>query len=336
MVVGGNKVAVVTKGIEGNLADSSFFDIMREVALPKLTGILKVNTTGKRTYRFYFRKGILIYSENSKERTEKRVLKMVRNSGLITRETFVKAEKKKSKMLKSLLEILIDQGHVSMLLYSKIINTVLRINIIDVMLAAKGTYSFDERKTIREVHGIRAVDIKTVQVLSNCLDSSENRKAVSYIMKHLYSNVSENSNADYLSVDKPFIQNFLITEQDFIKYVSKAAQDFSKGAWKVQSRLRSSKNISVATLYFFRTFIFAGICAFLYLATMTNTFKVEKEHRSIKDFYFFKVSLLMSLVSFEAGDTPSAERALESGLINMNDIKHSGYKIKGAGNAKKN
>lgn len=318
-------IAVPTQGIEGNLSESSFFDIMREITLPKLTGILRVTFSGK-TYRFYFRGGILIYSENSRERTEKKVLKMVRNSGLISRETFVKSEKKKSKMLKSLLEILIDQGHVSMLLYSKIINTVLRMNIVDVMLQKKGTYCFEEKKSIREIHGVRTVDIKTVQVLSSCLDKQKNRKAMASVMKNLYSNVTEKTDADYLTVGKPFIQNFLATEIDFLKYISKSSEDYAKGGWIVQSKFSSSKTINMLTLYFFRAFVFSGIFVFLYLATMTNTFKVEKEHRSIKDFYFFKVSLLTSLVSFETGEKPSVEKTIESGLLSKEEVKHSGYK----------
>ena len=253
---------------------------------------------------------------------------MVRRSGLITRDTFVIAEKKKSHMLKSLLEILIDQGHVSMLLYSKIINTVLRMNIADVMLAKKGKYSFEEKKSIREVHGVRTVDIQMVQTLSSTIDTKENKKAAVFIIKHLYSNVSDNSGANYLSVDKPFIQNYLITEQDFLKYMSKAAEDYAKGKWKMQSRLLSSRTISAATLYFFRAVVFAGICVFLYLATMTNTFKVDKEHRSIKDFYFFKVSLLTALVSFESGGTPSVEKTVETGLLKKDEVIRSGYKIK--------
>jgi len=319
------KIAVPTQEIEGNLSESSFFDIMRDIALPKLTGILRI-TFSRKTYRFYFRGGVLIYSENSRERTEKKVLKIVRNSGLISRETFVKSEKKKSTMLRSLLEILIDQGHVSMLLYSKIINTVLRMNIVDVMLAKKGAYCFEEKKSIREVHGVRTVDIKAVQVVSSCLDKQENRKAMAKVMKNLYGNVTEKTDADYLTVGKPFIQNFFATEIDFLKYISKATQDYAKGAWTVQSKLSSSKTINALTLYFFRAFVFLGIFFFLYLATMTNTFKVEKEHRSIKDFYFFKVSLLTSLVSFETGEKPSVERTVESGLLSEEDVKHSGYK----------
>lgn len=318
-------LVVPTQEIEGNLSESSFFDVMREIALPKLTGILRLTFSGK-TYRFYFRGGVLIYSENSRERTEKKVLKIVRNSGLISRETFVKSEKKKSKMLKSLLEILIDQGHVSMLLYSKIINTVLRMNIIDAMLQKKGKYSFEEKKSIREVHGIRTVDIKMVQLVSSCLDTQENRKAMVKVMKNLFSNVTEKKDANYLTTGKPFIQNFLATEIDFLKYISKATEDYAKGGWKVQSKLSSSKTINSLTLYFFRAFVFLGIFAFLYLATMTNTFKVEKEHRSIKDFYFFKVSLLTSLVSFETGEKPSVERTVELGLLSKEEVKHSGYK----------
>ncbi len=327
MVGGVSSIAVPKTVVEGNLSDTTFFDIMREIALPKMTGVLRVEI-GRRTYRFYFRSGTLIYSENSRERTEKKVLKMVRRSGLITRDTFVIAEKKKSHMLKSLLEILIDQGHVSMLLYSKIINTVLRMNIADVMLAKKGKYSFEEKKSIREVHGVRTVDIQMVQTLSSTIDTKENKKAAVFIIKHLYSNVSDNSGANYLSVDKPFIQNYLITEQDFLKYMSKAAEDYAKGKWKMQSRLLSSRTISAATLYFFRAVVFAGICVFLYLATMTNTFKVDKEHRSIKDFYFFKVSLLTALVSFESGGTPSVEKTVETGLLKKDEVIRSGYKIK--------
>ena len=40
MVGGVSSIAVPKTVVEGNLSDTTFFDIMREIALPKMTGVL--------------------------------------------------------------------------------------------------------------------------------------------------------------------------------------------------------------------------------------------------------------------------------------------------------
>ena len=93
--------------MSGSFSGSSFFQVCSEISLPKLTGTLSVKT-GKTEFRFYFRQGDIIYSENSKEKTELKILEIIKYSGLISRETFVNSEKKKSKMMRTLLEILVE------------------------------------------------------------------------------------------------------------------------------------------------------------------------------------------------------------------------------------
>ena len=72
---------------------NTFFDICREIALPKWTGMLVIKA-GKTKYNFYFREGEIIYSENSLEKTESKILEMIRRADLVSRETLSSSEKK--------------------------------------------------------------------------------------------------------------------------------------------------------------------------------------------------------------------------------------------------
>lgn len=309
--------------VSGSLTDKDFFNLFEEISSGKLSGVLKV-ALSKKEYRFYFREGIIVYSENSKVRTDEKILEMIKSSGVITRDTIIKSEGKKSKIMKSLLEILIEEGHVSMLLYSKIISTSSRINIIEAAFLTKGTFSFEHRNAVREVHGVRPVEFASVLPFKTA--NEEKIKTVKKLLGSLYSNVVENNGAEYLSAGKPFFQNYLITEMDFLEYLRMAADDFNSGKWNLQSRFKTEKVLDTSARYLFRAFVFASICIFLYLATMTTTFHTKKEHRSVKDFYFFKISLMSSLYTFETGDTAEIEKLILNSLITDSDVVLSGIK----------
>ena len=308
--------------MSGRIQEKGFFDLFEDISQRKLSGVLRIALTKKHEYRLYFREGTVVYSENSKVRTDELILEMIKNSGLVTRDTIVKSEGKKSKIMKSLLEILIDEGHVSMLLYSKIISTTSRMNIIEAAFVNKGTYSFENRNSVREVHGVRPVEYSGVLALKTT--DEDKIKAIRKILKSLYFNVIGNNGTDYLSSQKPFLQNYLITELDFIEYVTRAADDLLAGRWSIQNRFMTAKVLDTAARYAFRAFVFSALCTFLYLATMTATFAVKKEHRSVRDFYFFKISLLSSLYSFETGEPADIDKLIMNSLVTKKEAAHAG------------
>ncbi|HNZ52631.1 MAG TPA: DUF4388 domain-containing protein [bacterium] len=307
--------------LSGSIQNTSFFDILRDIALPKYSGMLKIKT-GKKEYRYYFKEGIIIYAENSIERMDQLILSTIKQAEIVSRETVVKCEKMKSKLMKSLLEILIEEGHVSMLLYSKIISAAVRMNILEGFFARKGIYSFELRNSVREVHGVKSVDIRNAQQLASMSD--EKLKTVKKILLSMNCDILTNKDAAYFSVNKSFLQNFLVTEIDFIQYISKAAEDFLSGGWTMRSRFATPVILKTGVLYLFRTFVLAGIFVFLYLATMTTTFETRKQHRSVKDFYFFKISLMSSLMSFESGNETDTKDLIRSGMILEHEFDLSG------------
>lgn len=307
--------------LSGSIQNTSFFDILRDIALPKYSGMLKIKT-GKKEYRYYFKEGIIIYAENSIERMDQLILSTIKQAEIVSRETVVKCEKMKSKLMKSLLEILIEEGHVSMLLYSKIISAAVRMNILEGFFARKGIYSFELRNIVREVHGVKSVDIRNAQQLASMSD--EKLKTVKKILLSMNCDILTNKDAAYFSVNKSFLQNFLVTEIDFIQYISKAAEDFLSGGWTMRSRFATPVILKTGVLYLFRTFVLAGIFVFLYLATMTTTFETRKQHRSVKDFYFFKISLMSSLMSFESGNETDTKDLIRSGMILEHEFDLSG------------
>ena len=309
--------------LSGSISSKNFVEVFEDISKRKLSGVLKIGSS-KKEYRFYFREGIIIYSENSKTRTDEKILEMIKSSGVITRDTIIKSEGKKSKIMKSLLEILIEEGHVSMLLYSKIISTSSRMNVIEAAFLNKGTYSFEHRNSVREVHGVRPLEFESAIFLKALPE--EKIKAIKKILGALYYNVTRNNGAEYLSENKPFFQNYLITEMDFLEYVNRAADDFLSGKWCLQNKFMTAKVADTVARYFFRTFVLGAVFTFFYLVTMTTTFQAKPEHRSVKDFYFFKISLMSSLYTFETGEKAELEKLLLNSLITDREVELSGIK----------
>ncbi len=302
---------------------NTFFDICREIALPKWTGMLVIKA-GKTKYNFYFREGEIIYSENSLEKTESKILEMIRRADLVSRETLSSSEKKKSKVMRTLLEILVEEGHVSMLLYSRVISTLIRLNILKAMLLKKGEYKFLERKTIREVHGVKPVSVLDINNIASVVDSypAETKK----ILKNWYNNVSETKEGHYLVKNKSFLQSFLAREIDFLSFMAKAVPDYAKKEWQMQGLFGSFSAFQTILIYMFRSLAVFGIALFLYLVFMTGAFSAVKNPRSVEEFYFFKVKLTSSMISLETGSEPDKEQLIMSGLLTEKDIEISGIK----------
>jgi len=308
--------------LSGSFSETSFFDVCREIALPKWTGTLVVKES-KREYRFYFKDGEIIYSEDSSEKTEVKIFEIIRNSGLISRETFVNCEKKKAKVMRSLLEILIEDGHVSMLLYSKVISAVVRVNIIKMLLLKKGSYSFFEKKIMREVHGVRPVSVLDIRDISTIADN--HRKELGKVIKNFYRHILNVDKNSFLSEKKSLLQNYLVCEIDFFTFITKSVEGLSERKWKMQGIFSSIGVLQTATLYIFRGFVFLGVLVFLYLALVTGAFKDKKEPRSVEDFYFFKVEMIALMLEFESGKKPSVEMMLQSGMLSQEEINISRF-----------
>lgn len=306
--------------LSGSLSDSSFFDIFREISLPKWTGTLVVKAS-KTEYRFYFRKGDIIYSENSKEKTELKILEIIKNSGLISRDTFVRSEKKKAKLMRTLLEILIEDGHVSMLLYTKVISAAVRLNILKMLLLKKGTYTFSERKTIREVHGVKPVSMLDIKDISSLTEKYPEQ--MKKVLRSFYRFVSETEKDHFLAKNKSVLQNYLICDIDFFTFIDKVVSGYADGKWQIQNRFYSTATIQVLLLYIFRAFVLAGVVVFLYLSAYTGAFKGKREERSVEIFYFFKIDLISSLIELETGTPPDKKQLLMSGFLKEEEIELS-------------
>lgn len=310
--------------LKGAIEETSFSDILREIALPQYSGILTV-TAGKKRYRYHFKGGLIIYADSSAKRMDSTIISMIKQSGFVSRETIAKCEKMKSKMMRSLLEILVEEGHVSMLLYSKIICTAVRINILESFFIKKGTFSFELKSNIKEVQGVKPVTVLSFESLESM--SKEALKALKSTISSINSTVLTSKGAPYLSTNKTLLQNFLVVEIDFIPYVLKAADDYLNKKWTKQNRFATPAIFKTASLYLFRAFLFAGIIVFFYLVTTTTAFFEEKrEPSSIKNFYFFKISLMSSLFSFENGFVAKPEELIEAKMVTTQELELSGVK----------
>ncbi len=311
--------------LSGSLDKDSFFDICREISLPKWTGVLVVKSS-KTEFRFYFKKGEIIYSENSRQKTEEIILEMIRNSGLISRETISSSEKKKSKLMRTLLEILVEDGHVSMLLYSKIISAAVKMNVLDALVLKKGKYSFTERSVIREVHGVKIISILEIRDVANIVESHNH--SFKKVTGNFFNYVGKTEKDCFLKENKTIFQNYLMCEIDFFKFVNQTVTGLSEKKWEITGKFFSLPVMQTMILYLFRFFVILGVFTFLYLAFITGSFEKRTGPVSVKDFYFFKANLVSSLLELETGSVPDKDELVKSGLLSLEEVDMAGISDK--------
>ncbi|MBO7126961.1 hypothetical protein J6W78_05400 [bacterium] len=313
-------VAIIQKStakiaFAGEIRDKKLIDAFTEASISGLTGILKLKVS-RNEYYFYFVKGSLIYSSNMKKTMDQTVLEIIKYSGFISREKLLKCEKEKSKAMKTILEMLIDEGFVSMLLYSKVISLAMRINIINAMLENDGSYSFEIKAKIESVQGVKPVSVTQLKPISTLIE--ENRAAVKEVTDSLYSEIDKCAGAAYLKQNQSFIHNAITAESDYLKFFSTAVTDFIDKKWSFPSFFLKDKLLNSIAVYTFRTLIIIGICIFLYLALMTTTFDLKNEEISGKDFYFIREKITKSLQDFQTAEkkqsNPKAAEPKDNGV----------------------
>ena len=286
-----NKIAFA-----GNVRDKKFLDVITEAAIGSLTGFLKLKVRGNE-YCLYFEKGTLVYATDGKKPTENMVFDIIKSSGFISREKLIYCEKQKSSMMKTVLEMLIDEGYVSMMLYSKVISTAMRINIINAMFETEGDYSFEIRSRIDSVQGVRPVPVTYLKAVDELI--SENRKAARFVADSVYLTIDEKADVPYLVPKHTFFHSAIAEETDFLKFFTTAVTDFIEKKWSFQSFFKKDRILNSVSVYTFRTLLFLCLAAFLYLAFMTTALNLKKEEISGRDFYFIQGKIGKMLQDFQ-------------------------------------
>ena len=289
----------------GEIQHTKLLDVFTDASVSGLTGILKLKVSWNEYY-FYFSKGSLIYSSNTKKSMDKTVIDIIKYSGFISREKLVKCEKEKSKAMKTILEMLIDEGFVSMLLYSKVISLAMRTNIIKAMLETDGYYSFEIKSKINPVHGVRPITISQLKTIGNLIE--ENRAAVKEVSDSIYSEIYKCSGVAYLKPNQSFLHNAITADYDYLKFFSVAVTDFIDKKWSFPRFFLKDKLLNSIAIYIFRTLVVAGLCAFTYFALMTKTFDLKKEEISGNDFFFIRGKLSESLENFQNEEKSSGSK----------------------------
>ncbi len=305
----------------GSLEDRSLLDIVTEIEISKHSGVLKI-TDNNTEYRLFFREGALIYADNSKDSIEHCALSMIKKSGIISMETIIKSERKKNTVMKTLLETLIDDGKVSIMVYSKIINAVVRTHIIRALLRKNSNFIFETRMNVNEVQGIKPVTLNDIKSIEQTI--FRNPDEARLLINSLYTEViSSEASTPYLSSRKSFIHSFLMTEYDFSRFFSMAVADYAEKKWSLKSKSKVETVLENIALYSFRTFTVIVLLVFFYLIAMTQTFDIHNDNYSRQSMFFLRIRTIQSITLFESGQKKSVKELLESGNVRRKDLDFS-------------
>lgn len=309
----------------GSLEDRSLLDIVTEIEISKYNGILKI-THNKSEYRLFFREGVLIYADNSKDSLEHCALDMIKKSGIISMETIIKSERKKNTVMKTLLETLIDDGKVSIMVYSKIINAVVRRNIMKAILNKKSNFIFESRMNVNEIQGVKPVSLNNIKSIEQTIDRFPEESRL--LIDSLYTEVVSNeTTTPYLSPKKSFIHSFMMTEYDFFRFFSMAVADYAEKKWSLKSRSKVETVLESVAIYSFRTFTVIVLVIFIYLIAMTQTFDIPNDNYSRQSMFFLRLKTIQSITLFETGKKKSVKELLEEGVVRQKDLNLSKIKV---------
>ena len=147
------------------------------------TGRLETTVKGSH-YKFFFKKGVLVFAEKESVDMESLVISFLNKSIYIKKEVFRECEKKRVSVMRSVIELLIEDGHLSIMLYSKIISSIVRIYTIDLLSAQKGAFTFFPTEKIKEIHAVKPIDIEVFKPLAE--NYSTDKKSIRKVLDHLF------------------------------------------------------------------------------------------------------------------------------------------------------
>lgn len=304
--------------LAGDLKPGAIGDVWEEIAAGEMTGVLEV-TSGKELWQFSFREGVLTVARKRGLDSAAHVVELLLDSGVLRQETVRDAVKKQAKTMKSCLEILMEEGQVPLLLYSRVISAVIRLHLLDVMDLHKGHYQFAVKESLREEPGAKPLDMPRFRAFLDRFD--RDAKLLKNLRRGLFSPVDVLDDIRFPLPRKTLFYSYASSDFDLIDFFVRMADLQAKDSIAVAGGFFRARPQAIAAALLLRLLIFifaACVAAAVFVVPpreQTSATKVTAY--AIRE----KAALLQAFSHFDTGEEVDIERLMRTGLISADEYR---------------
>ena len=297
--------------------------LLREIALKELTGISVVKLQSGTEYTIHIKEGSIVRITRSGFSMEKELLALLKKSGTVSNEAFVDAEKKRLNTMRRMLDILMDSGTVSVVLYSKIISALMRLLLIDLLYETKGLFTFQIKEKVKPFHAVKPIAFLSLKRFYE--EQQENKKLVRRIVRDMHNEVSV-ANAKSLPFKDglSFFENYLSGDLDFFEFFTSFIFCLTKKRCTLKSNFTGEAISDLLLRVAFRLSTLVAVTLFVVTITTSKTYTQENHDQTQNKCEFctmFKIKTAGNFYTFSFDRTATIDDLLSTGLITQQDFK---------------
>lgn len=304
--------------VKGSLSEKSFVEVFAIICTSQVTGVLDV-VSGRKVYKFYFRNGLAVYGRIESKPSQDYIIELLHKSGAVSTSALNACRKKQANMIRSRLEILIEEGTVSMMVYSKAISAILGLLAMEAMLLKKGNYTFTAREFKRDESAVRPIGPEKIKMISEALEAD--KSIYSRLIKNILRPVAVADKSIPVTHGRTLFLNYLMSDKDFFDYIMNFAAFAKDRKCAVKGRLNVSSASEAALVLVIRAAVILLVLGVLYISSLSvGRFEKPEPESSVK-MILLKAHLIENLYLFETGNKADEEKLQMNGYLSEKEIK---------------
>jgi hypothetical protein len=254
---------------------------------------------------------------------EKEVITLLKKSGTISNETFTKAEQKRLVTMRRMLDILMDAGDVSIVLYSKIISALMRILLITLLYEKKGLFTFQVKEKVKPFHSVRPITYLSFQYFHE--EQTQQQKITKRVIRNMHNNIEVLNSASLpFKEGLSFFENYLSGDLDFFEFFTSFLFCLRKKRCILKGNITPEAISDLLLRAAFRLSTLLAVILFVFTIFYNKSYTQTSTDQATVRCQFctmFKVKTATNFYKFSFDKTPTESELLSSRLITPQDFQ---------------
>ncbi len=303
---------------QGNFKITPLTELLEQLEQEKATGELEVKS-GRHAWRLLLREGKVLSARKAGEENRDLVVELLEKSGAVPSEAIRVSLKKQIKSMRSRIDILLEEGVISMVLYSRAVSAVLRLRVAELFAETKAQYLFRVNEEIHEEPGVRSLGVETILRFKVTCDEAGISPAK--ILRRLQRPVLVKDSTLKFSHGKPLFYNYLNSSADFLDFIAATAKLMQDKRINIPGLLGVDRMTEFVAMIGVRSAALFLLSLLFYLITSVALALSHTAPGPQLDYTLWKADVVSRLYRFETGKDPDHETLFQSGFLSQKEIE---------------
>ncbi len=298
--------------LSGELRPGAIESLWEEISAGGMSGVLSVES-GKERWEFLFRTGVFIGAHKQGVSPGDRIIDLLLESGVLRHETVRDAIKKQSRVMKSCVEILMEEGHVPLILYSRTLSALMRLHLLDALARTKGFCQFAARNDLREDAGAKPLTLADFNRFRDYF--ANDRRLLKQLLAALFLPVTVLERKSFPLDRKSLFYSYATQDRDLLDFLVQMGEMTKEGMLVLDRGIAGVGSRDLVAVLVLRALAVALVAAMVISALAAEHSKDRHEMTLYQKAALVNVALVRDMFRFDTGEESDVSRLLRAGLL---------------------